>query len=265
MRLFDRNKKNKGEPWGSTGRTGIRATVDTFLTGSQTHEVGAKIRESDRWLTTEDEAWIESVLTTSDFQARLDKIGFRLQREGSDWVLRNTNKSQVYSVSEYKGDGSTTGAENFVRDVMRAVEANEAFEGFENLYRRAIAVGWEPMLEDLDLYSCDTVVEVERPLDYDSDYDSESYEERDVYPLNLAGLQQFKLNLNAEEVWRSLHRYFDDIDQLGWQIVKLSGKFALYTSDAYYERILHPAQVKWLENMIATEGTSGDPNPLLGT
>lgn len=245
MNLFSKKKKGD-EPWNSVEKT------------------SAQVRDSDRWLTSEDEAWIESVLGAPAFRVRLDKIHCRLEKEEPEvWKLYDKTGQELCNLRDYDGDDSDTIAENFVRDVVRAVEGTEVLQGFEALYRRAIALGWEMMLEDVDpADSAETSVEVERPVDYDFGCDSDDYRANVTYPLSTSGLRQFVLDLTDEEVWRSLTPYFDDIDRLGWRIVKDTGKFVLYTNLARYEQVLHPDQVEWLAKMVDTKGLSGD---LLGT
>lgn len=245
MNLFSKKKKGD-EPWNSVEKT------------------SAQVRDSDRWLTSEDEAWIESVLSAPVFRTRLDKINFRLEKKEPEvWKIYGETGQELYSLCDYYGDDSSTIAENFVRDVVRTVEGKEVLQGFEALYRRAIALGWEMMLEDIyPASSAETSVEVGRPVDYDFGCDSDDYQANVTYPLSTSGLRQFVLDLTDEEVWRSLIPYFDDIDQLGWRIVKDTGKFVLYTNLACYERVLHPDQVEWLAKMVDTKGLSED---LLGT
>lgn len=239
-------KKNKDEPW----------------------ETSAIVRESDRkvpdsQLDADDLAWAESVLEAKDFQARLAKLGFRLGDKNNDWTPYDQNNSRLFALSYADDADSDVVAEYFVKNVNRIVDNYEVLRGFYKYYRRAIAVGWEPILEDID--PNDPVIasiEVDRPVDYDYGNTSDDYEEHVVYPFSTVGLRQFVLELTDEEVWRSLMPYFEAIDQLGWRIVKDVGKFVLYTNLDCYERVLHPDQVEWLARMIDTKGLSGD---LLGT
>lgn len=245
MNLFSKKKKGD-EPWNSVEKT------------------SAQVRDSDWWPTPEDEAWIESVLGAPAFRVRLDKTHCRLEKKKPDnWKFYDKTGQELCDLRDYYGYDPDVIAENFVRDVVRTVEGTEVLQGFEALYRRAIALGWEMMLEDVDpADSAETSVEVERPVDYDFGCDSDDYRANVTYPLSTSGLRQFVLDLTDEEVWRSLTPYFDDIDRLGWRIVKDTGKFVLYTNLARYEQVLHPDQVEWLAKMVDTKGLSGD---LLGT